>query len=102
MTRIYISGKITGIELEAERLFKEAELELIEKGYDPVNPFDLNHEHDESWASYMKENIKALCDCDAIFMLTNWKDSRGAIIEHDIATHLEMDIHHQHKMISHG
>ena len=93
--KIYISGKITGIESEAIELFEKAEKTLNSHGYIVVNPFKLNHQHDKSWHSYMKEDIKALCDCDSIFMLSNWKDSKGAIIEHSIALLLGLEINYE-------
>lgn len=86
--KYYISGKITGVESEAPVLFEQAENYLRLQGHEVINPMKLNHQHDKSWHSYMKEDIKALCDCDAIFMLTNWTDSKGAIIEHTIAMYL--------------
>lgn len=92
MEKIYISGKITGIEDEAEKLFAEAEIILREMGCDPINPFTLNHEHDKSWKSYMAEDIKALVDCDTIFMLPNWKQSPGARIERKLAKYLGIKI----------
>jgi hypothetical protein len=67
--KIYISGKITGIESEARDLFESAEQFLEALGYDPINPFKLNHNHDKSWHAYMKEDVKALCECDEIYML---------------------------------
>lgn len=94
-TKIYISGKISGIEAEAVELFSKAETELISKGFEPINPMSLNHEHDKSWHSYMKEDVKALCDCDSIFMLSNWVDSKGAIIEHTIAMYLGIKVIYQ-------
>lgn len=90
--KAYISGKITGIENEAPKMFANAEKQLQERGFDTVNPMKLNHEHDKSWHSYMKEDVKALCDCDIIFMLPNWKDSKGAIIEHTIAMYLGLSV----------
>ena len=93
-TKIYISGKISGIENEAAKLFAKAEKELQEKGFETVNPMTLNHQHDKSWQSYMKEDIKALCECDEIFMLSNWTDSMGAIIEHTIAMYLGINVHY--------
>ena len=93
--KIYISGKISGIEKEAERLFSDAEAKLISEGNNPVNPMTLNHQHDKSWHSYMKEDVKALCDCDAIYMLSNWTDSKGAIIEHTIAMYLGLKVIYQ-------
>ena len=90
--KIYISGKISGIENEAPKLFKDAENYLNKIGYYPINPMELNHNHDKSWHSYMKEDVKALCDCDKIYMLSNYKDSKGAIIELEIANYLGIDV----------
>lgn len=94
-TKIYISGKITGIENEAFALFKVAEIELNRKGYSVVNPMTLSHEHDKTWHSYMKVCIKALCDCEEVFMLKNWIDSKGAIIEHTISLYLGLVINYE-------
>jgi len=84
--KIYISGQITGLEIaEAEKLFNQAETHLCLKGHDVVNPMTLPHNHDKTWQSYMKEDIIALCGCDAIFMLDNWRQSKGATYERSIA-----------------
>lgn len=91
--KIYISGKITGIEDEARVLFEQAENELLAEGHEPVNPMKLNHEHDKRWESYMKTDIKALCDCDAIYKLPNWRDSVGATIEGFIAKLLKIPVY---------
>jgi len=85
MKKIYISGKITGIEDQAAQLFEQAETDIRNAGFEPVNPMKLNHKHDKSWESYMKADLKALLDCDGIFMLDNWSDSKGALIELDLA-----------------
>jgi len=58
---------------------------------------DIDHDHDKTWQDYMRTDIKALCDCDAIYMLSNWRDSNGATIELQIANHLELDVVHQHR-----
>ena len=94
-TKIYISGKISGIENEAPELFTKAEKELQAKGFETVNPMTLNHQHDKSWHSCMKEDVKALCECDEIFMLSNWIDSKGAIIEHTIAMYLGLKVRYE-------
>lgn len=93
--KIYISGKISGIENEAVKLFDIAEMQLKNEGYEVVNPMTLNHNHDKSWHSYMKEDVKALCECDEIFMLSNWTDSKGAIIEHTIAMYLGISVRYE-------
>lgn len=99
--KIYISGKISGIENEATELFAKAEAELLANGYETVNPMTLNHQHDKSWNSYMKEDVKALCECDEIFMLSNWIESEGAIIEHTIAMHLGIAVSYE-KNVQYG
>jgi hypothetical protein len=92
--RIYISGKITGLDINiAKDIFDTACFILWNQGYNPINPMTLNHHsHDQSWSSFMRVDIKALCECEAIYMLPNWKDSKGAILEHHIAESLGMEI----------
>lgn len=90
--KIYISGKITGIEEEARALFAQAEEELRAQGHEPTNPMALPHLHDKEWHSYMREDIKALCSCDAICMLPNWHNSQGAKLEYTIARALGITI----------
>lgn len=79
--KIYISGKITGMEAEAKVLFQQAEDKLTALGYEVVNPMKLPHEHDKRWISYMIECLIALKPCDGIYLIDNWNNSRGAIIE---------------------
>jgi hypothetical protein len=90
--KIYISGKITGIEQQALALFAKAEAFLKEQGYEPINPMALPHLHDQQWHSYMREDIKALCACDAIYMLHNWQGSKGARLEHEVAQAIGLKI----------
>jgi len=92
MTKVYISGKINGMFSEAAMRFKVAEIGLLKKRFEVINPMDLPHNHNKEWSSYMREDISALCECDAIYMLTNWRDSRGSKIEHEIAIALDMAI----------
>lgn len=92
MEKIYISGKITGIEAEAPALFSVAANQLKQQGYKVVNPMLLSHNHDKSWESYMKEDIKAMCDCDSIYMLKNWEHSKGALVELNLARVLGLKI----------
>lgn len=92
MSKIYISGKITGIEAQAPALFSMAENQLKQEGYEVVNPMLLSHNHDKSWESYMKEDIKAMLDCDSIYMLKNWAHSKGASVELSIARSLGLKI----------
>lgn len=97
--KVYISGKATGIEKEAIGIFAEAEKELQKLNFETVNPMTLNHDHDLTWQSYMRKDIKELCDCDSIYMLNNWMDSKGAILEYQIAVGLGLDILFEENML---
>lgn len=92
MKKIYISGKITGIEEKAEKIFEATEHSLKTKYPDAeiINPIKLPHNHDKTWESYMREDIGALVKCDAICVLDNWRSSRGARLEVIIAKELKI------------
>lgn len=91
--RIYISGKISGLPIEeARQRFDNAAGLLADIGFEPVNPFNNGLEPDASWNAHLVADIAMLLECDAIYMMDNWIDSKGASIEYDIATRLEMDV----------
>lgn len=93
MDKAYISGKISGMEPEDYTAkFAKASRLAETMGYEPVNPVELQHEHDNSWQSFMRVDLKALLDCNHILMLPNWKDSKGATIEHDLAKSIGLNI----------
>lgn len=91
--KIYIAGKITGIEAQAKTMFAQAELVLKQQGFTPMNPMALPHLHDKQWHSYMRECLKTLCDCDAILLLHTWQDSPGAKLEYSVAVGLGLDVY---------
>ena len=90
--KVYISGQITGLEApEALKNFNKAENVLKLLGHRVVNPMKINKPGD-SWKQCMITDIKALMDCDAIYMLSNWINSRGARIEFCIAKETDLSI----------
>lgn len=94
MAKIYISGAITGLdyeEAESNFIFAAGMLEAL--GHETVNPMD-NVNPDLTWAEYMAADIVLLDGCDAIYMLLNWRESKGAKIEHCIAEVLEKPIYY--------
>ena len=92
--KVYISGRVTN-QPDFKQRFSDAEQTLISQGHEVVNPVNLPHDHDKSWQSYMKEDIKAMMDCEAIYLLSNWMQSTGAVIERALASELNFEIIHQ-------
>lgn len=91
--KVYISGKITGLPIaEAKAKFKSAKEDLSTRFDYVISPIDLPDDHDKSWAAYMIECLKALKECDGIYMLPCWKDSPGAKIERDFAVRMGIPI----------
>ena len=83
--RVYISGRITGLtNTEAWHNFEEARRRLLLVGHDVINPMFIGACIPKlDWKAYMTIAYGIIHDpsVDAIFMLKNWKDSPGAIIE---------------------
>ena len=81
-TKIFISGKVTGDPNYKEK-FDLVEIYLKSLGYRVMNPAVLPVDFGVN--ECMSITIAMLSQCDAIYMLKDWKDSRGATIEHDFA-----------------
>lgn len=93
---VYISGKISGE--SAERVvqkFEWAKAQLALLGQSSVNPLDNGLDPDEPWSEHMAVDIGMLLDCDAIYMLADYMDSRGARLERKIAKAIGLKVLYQ-------
>lgn len=92
--KIYLSGKISGITFsEAERKFIYFEKNLTNKGFTVVNPLKIEPFLGLNlWICYMIADIWQMLKCDAVILLPDWEDSRGARIECRIAEFRNMQI----------
>ena len=85
--RVYISGAISGTNLEYTRSeFREAEEWLSDNGYEPVNPFKNGVPVNASIQEHMRADYKMLLSCDGIMMLSGWYKSKNCKSEFDVAT----------------
>lgn len=90
--RCYIAGPMTGYpELNFPRFHAEA-ARYRALGWHIVNPAEINADPTAKWLNCMREDLKQLVDCDSILMLPGWEKSRGATLEHHVATALGMTI----------
>ena len=98
--KVYISGKISGLpQGRVEKKFKDAENWLRTEGYTPVNPAGLQIPGLE-YEDYMTIDLAMLSVCDAIFMLSDWIDSPGAIREHARALELGLKFMYEEHLAS--
>jgi hypothetical protein len=107
--KIYISGSITN-DKNADVKFSKAEKHLQTVYphaiiYNPINiPYPkLDQDEwfgvDGLWKYYMHESVKLMMECTAIYLLSDWQDSKGATIEKELAEKLGMVIIHELKAI---
>lgn len=103
-TVVYIAGPMTGMPGKNYAAFMEAEEQLREAGYVPLNPVRVDddfcdstcpmaHETDEDhhWTWYMRRALAMLTQAHAIALLPGWEASRGVEVEKFIAHALDMD-----------
>lgn len=95
-TRIYISGPISGYDLDERRkTFRQVANYLSILGYEPVNPFDNSLPQPGDYEQHMRADIEELLSCDCIYLLQGWEKSRGSRLELDIAVACGIDVRHE-------
>ena len=84
--KIYISIPISGHD-EGEQREKADGIKcaLSRAGHRPVSPFDIYAGKNPTYADYICCDLRALADCDAIFLCDGWQFSRGCRIERTFA-----------------
>lgn len=87
--KIYLSGKITGDEGFAERFSKTAD-RLSADGDMVFNP--AVHPDMFTHGQFMQIDLLALSFCDTIYLMDNWRSSKGAKMEFDQARILGLNL----------
>jgi Domain of unknown function (DUF4406) len=90
--RWYIAGPMTGHKDLNFPAFNAEAQRLRSLGYEVVNPAEINSDPNAGWHECMRKDIKELMGCDGVALLPGWESSRGARLEHTIASGLEMFI----------
>ena len=87
--KIYLSGKITGDDNYAET-FENKAAELTEQGALVFNP--AVHPNMFTHGQFMELDLLALSFCNSIYMMKNWRDSKGAKMEFEEAKVLGLPV----------
>jgi Domain of unknown function (DUF4406) len=89
-SRVYISGPMTGIAEFNFPAFHAQAARLRALGFHVENPAE--NPHCDSWQEYMRLDIARLVLCDWLLMLPGWERSKGATIEHRLASDIGLKI----------
>ena len=104
---VYIAGPMANIEHYNFPAFNQAEkkLESSKIFRKIINPAKLDQNDraldstieltDEERKTIIIRDLKLLVECDSIFMLEGWEDSKGAQVEHALARYLNLKIFYQ-------
>lgn len=91
--KIYIAGKVTGEPIaECTMKFGTAQNAIEALGFEAINPLEVVGDWNTPWNEAMKKCISAMIECEAVVLLPDWIDSKGAKLENQIANSFDMPI----------
>ena len=91
--KTYISGRMSGIKGFNYNTFNRAAKILRASGCKHVlNPVENGVPITAQRKDHIRADIKMLLKADAIIMLPEWRKSKGAVLEREIAKQLELKV----------
>lgn len=91
--RVYLSGPISGHDLEERRkAFKQAQEWYEQRGFCAVNPMENGLPDEAQTHEHMRRDIELLMTCDYIYMMRRWTHSKGCKVEFDVATSIGLGV----------
>lgn len=94
--KIYIAGKISGEpRIKMQMKFLDAAEILIDQGHEPFVPSILPEYDDVSHDDYLHICFAMIDVCDAVYMLSDWQQSKGARKELQYAADTRKEIVYQ-------
>lgn len=80
--RVYISIPITDKDEQKQREHADLTKAMLSRvGHTPISPFDIYAGKNPKYEDYLCYDLRALADCDAIYLCEGWQFSRGCRIE---------------------
>ena len=89
----YVAGKVTGLPKDkVKSKFNAIASQLRSMGYHVERPIAIADNDPTTWGESMRSDIKKMLECDELHMLPDWQESKGALLERDIALRLGMHV----------
>ena len=99
--KIYLSGPVSDKdERHTQILFETAEEKIKQFGHEPISPLNIPDPYTRgdrrggSWLYYMRESIILAMECDAIYCLLGWQDSKGSQTERTLFQMLDLPVYY--------
>lgn len=83
--KVYISGRIKDYDDYLSHFSRIEHLLTQRDKFEVVNPCNIDAGENPTYEDFMRADLKAMLDCEAIFMLEGWERSVGARLEHMVA-----------------
>ena len=93
--KIYLSGPMSGYADLNFPEFRRVAAILRDAGFSVIDPSETEQPNISSWSECMKNALRDMMLCDSILMLDGWKNSKGAVIEMNLAMDLDYNILYQ-------
>jgi hypothetical protein len=92
MQRVYISGPMSGLPDFNYPAFNAEAARIRALGYTVENPTENPPVPGHVWELYMRAALRQMLTCDTVAFLPDWRQSRGANVEIELAIHLGMAV----------
>lgn len=99
MTVYYLAGPMAGYQNWNHPAFHDAAAQLRTKGLHIICPAEYGNLV-TGWQECMKRDLHALLWCDAVIVLPGWERSKGATLEANHATDLQMRVYTLESMLT--
>lgn len=90
--KLYIAGPMTGYPACNYPAFNMVEEHLLKAGFEVVNPAKVSAGQRAHYVDYLREDLRAMLDCDGVALLPDWEFSTGARNEVNVAGLLKMPV----------
>ena len=92
-TKVFLCGAYLQLPTDDVReKFARAEKQVQSIDCEPVNPLNNGLQPTATFTQHLLASIELLCDCDAIYLMTDWQSATCSGIEHFVANEMGLEM----------